>query len=204
MTRVLVMGFGPFGQVTENPTDAMVRKLGSEHSDLECRVLRTSYRYVQTELSSLLAQFEPDAAVLFGYANSADSIRIEVVAKNQNDTSLQDVEGRHAEALVLPGAPAEYGTTLPILKVEQVLALHGIESTRSSDAGGFVCNYSFYLLMHSAAAHGITIAGLVHVPNLKRYEERHQRKLDLDICASSVIEAVDASFAGPTGLMGSA
>ena len=190
MTRILVMGFGPFGQVIENPTDLMVRQLGSKDSDLECRVLRTSYRYVQAKLPSLLEQFEPDAVVIFGYANSADSIRLEVVAKNRLDTSLRDIEGRHAESLVLPGAPEQYSTTLPIPNIEQALALHGMESTRSNDAGGFVCNYSFFLLMNATVAQGVTFAGLIHVPNPELYRKRHQRDLDLDQCAEVVISTV--------------
>jgi pyroglutamyl-peptidase len=191
MTSVLAMGFGPFGQVTENPTESMVRKLGLEHSDLECRVLQTSYRYVQTELPSLLLQFKPDAVVVFGYAASADSIRLESVAKNRNDTSLQDIEGRFAEPLVLPDAPEQYRSTLPIPDIEQALALHGMESIRSSEAGGFVCNFAFFLLMHLAEAQGVKITGLVHVPNQKRYQERHRRELDLDMCAEVVISSVE-------------
>lgn len=194
MIRVLVMGFGPYGSITENPTEAMVKTLGLEHADIECHVLDTSYKYATQEIPALIRRCSPDAMVLFGYAPSADVVRLECIARNRSDTSLHDIEGNAAEGLVITDGPEQYKSTLPISRIEQALSLHDIGSVRSQEAGGFVCNYSFYLLMHVAEIHGIKIAGLIHVPNLTSYQTRSGRELDLDSLALVVVDEIARSF----------
>lgn len=194
MTRILVMGFGPFGSITENPTEAMVKTLGLEHADIECHVLDTSYRYVTQEIPALIRRCSPDAVVLFGYAPSADVVRLECIARNRSDTSLHDIEGNAAEGLVIPDGPEQYKSTLPISRIERALSLHGIDSARSQEAGGFVCNYSFYLLMHVAEIRGIKIAGLIHIPNLSSYQTRYPCALDLNFCASVILNELVRSI----------
>lgn len=194
MTRVLVMGFGPFGSITENPTEAMVKALGLEYAHIECHVLDTSYRCVTQEIPELIRRISPDAVALFGYAPSADVVRLEYIANNRSNVSFRDIEGNVAEGFVIADGPEEYKSTLPISKIERAFSLQDIESARSQDAGGFVCNYSFYLLMNSAKFHGIKSAGLIHIPNLKSYQERHRRELDLESCAWIVVDELVKSI----------
>lgn len=188
------MGFGPYGSISKNPTESMVRTFGREYPDIECHVLDTSYRYVTQEIPALIRRCSPDAMVLFGYAPSADVVRLECIARNRSDTSLHDIEGNAAKGLVIPDGPEQYKSTLPISRIEQALSLHDIGSVRSQEAGGFVCNYSFYLLMHVAEIHGIKIAGLIHVPNLASYQKHSGRELDLDSVALIVVDEIARSF----------
>ena len=194
MTRVLVMGFGPFGSIADNPTEAMVKTLGLEYAHIECHVLETSYRYVTQEIPVLIRRCSPDVVVLFGYAPNADVIRLESVARNRSDVSIRDVEGSVAEGSVIADGPEQYKSTLPISRIEQALSLQGIDSVRSREAGGYVCNYSFYLLMHVAEIHGIKIAGLIHVPDLTNYQTHSGRELNLNSLALIVVDEIMRSF----------
>jgi pyroglutamyl-peptidase len=167
---VLVTGFDPFGGSDVNPswqavhalhgrTIAGRRVVGAEVPT----VFGTSLR----RLAELLEEHQPELVVCTGQAGGRGAISLERVAINVNDARIPDNAGaKPIDTPVVAGGPDAYFTTLPIKAMLKALLDGGVNAEVSQTAGTFVCNHTFYGLMHTLAQprwEG-TRGGLVHVP----------------------------------------
>jgi pyroglutamyl-peptidase len=84
-----------------------------------------------------------------------------------NDARIADnVGAQPVDAPVVAEGPAAYFTGLPIKAMLQALQDAGVRAEVSQTAGTFVCNETFYGLMHLLAQpqwQGVR-GGLIHVP----------------------------------------
>ena len=55
---------------------------------------------------------------------------------------------------------------MPVDAIVEALRADGIPAAASRDAGGFLCNHVFYVLMRDLAGRGGVRGGFVHVPLL--------------------------------------
>jgi pyroglutamyl-peptidase len=96
-------------------------------------------------------------------------VRLERFALNAPDLTLEDVDGRRPPArYIREDGPAAYESGLPI---ERLLTLEVPEATlvESHYAGGYLCNFTFYEVMHLVARERRDLtAGFVHVPPAAR------------------------------------
>ena len=158
MTRVLVTGFEPWGSHEVNPSQLLAERLGGV-------VLPVSYGRAAAALRAAIAETEPDAVVAFGLADDRRAISIERFAHNLDEASTtdnDDAAGSGAE--IEPGAPLALATGLPADEIAAALRAEGLPAEISRDAGGFLCNHVFYVLLRSLD--GGRIGGFVHVPPL--------------------------------------
>lgn len=185
MKRILVTGFGPFGSYKVNPTEDLVKGFKAP-SVIGHYVFPTSYNSVRDELPELLIRTKPDAVIAFGLAPRATAIRLECVARHKSTSQKVDVNGQAWTGPIDECAPEYLPSTLPLESI--ALALNGLSIVYevSNNAGGYVCNYLFYLLQENARNLGITVTGLIHVPDPALYKRRHGVDLDLN----SLIEVV--------------
>ena len=170
MTRVLVTGFGPLGDVDVNPSETVVRALAADPAPnggvLATAVLPTAYGRAGRRIRELLLAERPDACLLLGVAQGAEALRLETIARNRADSLAPDVEGQVAAGLnAVEGGPPAYLATLPVARMRERLRGRGVAAVLSYDAGGYVCNHVFYLAAHTAAAAGRIACGFVHVPD---------------------------------------
>jgi pyroglutamyl-peptidase len=161
---VLVTGFEPFGGGATNPSQQIVEAL----EGVEKALLPVSYARAADELRRAVREASPDAVICFGQADGRAQISIERFAHNLDEAATTDnEEASGSGAPIDPAGPAAHPSTLPVDEIVEALRAEGIPAAPSRDAGGFLCNHVFYVLMrlleHERPA---AIGGFVHVPLL--------------------------------------
>jgi pyroglutamyl-peptidase len=157
VTGVLVTGFEPFGGSEVNPSQEIARELGGV-------VLPVSYARAADALRAAVRAAGPAVVICFGQADR-EEISVERFALNLDGTESEDNDGTVSAAEVDPDGPAAYRSTLPVDAVVAAVRAEGIPAGPSRDAGGFLCNHVFYVLMRlieQELPH--TAGGFVHVP----------------------------------------
>lgn len=167
---VLVTGFDPFGGSLVNPSWDAIHALdgrGIAGHRIVGAELPTVFGASLQRLEALMDQHQPRLVICTGQAGGRPAISLERVAINVNDARIPDNAGaKPIDAPIVPDGPAAYFTTLPIKAMLQALLDAGVRAEVSQTAGTFVCNQTFYGLMHMLARprwQGVR-GGLVHVP----------------------------------------
>ena len=82
----LVQGFGPFGGLTANPSELLVRDLAERHDpDTVTAVLPVSLREVTEAVPRLMATHRPSVWLGVGLAAGRTALSVETVAVNLAD-----------------------------------------------------------------------------------------------------------------------
>lgn len=163
MTKLLVTGFEPFGASTVNPSQQLVDALDG---DVAKALLPVSYARAADALRAAIAEHDPDVVICFGQADGRTGISVERFAHNLDEaTTTDNDEAPGSGAPIDAEGPAAYASSLPVDDIVAALRAVGIPAAPSRDAGGFLCNHVFYVLMRTLAARGGT-GGFVHVPLL--------------------------------------
>lgn len=166
--RTLLTGFGPFGSVTSNPSArivAVLERVGAPGHELTARVLPVSYEGAAREIEALLRDGSFDAALLMGVARRESCLRVEQRACLRRAGHLPDVDG-HVPADVEPaGAPEAYPAPVAVEGVMERLAAAGFAARLSEDAGGYVCNHTYYAALRTIHEAGLSTRCLfLHLP----------------------------------------
>jgi len=169
---ILATAFTPFGASQTNASEDLLRALGDEPGVTRA-VLPTEYERASREIVRLIRELRPSAVICFGVAASAEAVRLERVARNWDASSAPDNAGdvRNGQP-ILPDAPASYPATLPYDSISIALNAGRIPHTYSDDAGGYVCNHTFFCARHEIEESASAIpCGFIHVPPIKGPEE---------------------------------
>ena len=167
MTRVLVTGFEPFGGADVNPSQQLVENLASDPPDgveLTAVILPVVWDRAENELLGALKRERPELVVCFGQADGRAHVEIERFALNFDEGSDEAGELRKAE--ISADGPVAYRSSLPVDAIVEALRADSIPAAASRDAGGFLCNHVFYVMMHALADQSAVRGGFVHVPLL--------------------------------------
>ncbi|MFC7334783.1 pyrrolidone-carboxylate peptidase [Rhodocista pekingensis] len=172
MDRILITGFEPFLGHPVNPSALLAEALdgtvvaGARVSGVQ---LPVSYDGAGGAFAAAFDRVRPDAVLLFGLAFEEESIRLERVALNLDDTTHPDNLGqiRRGRPIAEDG-PVGYWSTLPLDTLADRLTEAGFPARTSRDAGGYLCNHLFFRARHLIAGRGLAVpAGFVHVPPLE-------------------------------------
>ncbi|WP_062309203.1 pyroglutamyl-peptidase I [Alicyclobacillus sendaiensis] len=170
MDAILITGFEPFQGEALNPSWEVARSLAGEtvgvHYRIIARRLPTVYGRAGEELVSAIREVKPRAVVCLGEAGGRTHVTPERIAINIMDARIPDNAGhRPIDEPIAPEGPAAYFSTLPIRAMVEAMRVAGVPAHISNTAGTFVCNDTFYRLMHFIAEHepGL-IGGFIHVP----------------------------------------
>jgi pyroglutamyl-peptidase len=156
VSTVLVTGFEPFGEHATNPS-ALVAK------SFDGVVLPVSYARAADVLRNAIDEADPDIVLCFGLADGDTAISVERFAHNLDEADVVDNEGANGSgAEIDPAGPLAYRSTLPVDEIVAALRAENIPATASRDAGGYLCNHIFYVLMQTLGPN--QIGGFVHVP----------------------------------------
>jgi pyroglutamyl-peptidase len=182
-SSVLVTGFDPFGGSDVNPSWQAVHALhGREVAGhrIVGGELPTVFGASIRRLEELMREHRPRIVLCTGQAGGRGAISLERVAINVNDARIPDNTGAQPiDTPIVPHGPAAYFTSLPIKAMLQSLLDAGVRAEVSQTAGTFVCNHTFYGLMHLLGQpewQGVR-GGMVHVPWLP---EQGQPSMRLD------------------------
>lgn len=158
MSGVLVTGFERFGDHEVNPSQLIAEELGGV-------VLPVSFARASGALLAAIDERGPELVVCFGLADGDAAISVERFAHNFDEPEAVDNEGANGSGLEIdPAGPLALRSTLPVDEIVAALRDADIPAAVSRDAGGYLCNHIFYVLMRALAPG--RAGGFVHVPSL--------------------------------------
>lgn len=159
-------GFEPFGGDSENASEGAVRALAGGWAGparLVTAVLPVSFAAAARELRHLVEQHRPDLVVAVGEAGRRRVVSIETRARNLDDARIPDNDGAQPLGVPVDEGPEWLPTRLDVDACVAAVARTGVPVEASDDAGTFVCNHVFRVLLTATDVP----AGFVHVPALR-------------------------------------
>ena len=158
---ILVVGFGPFLDVRDNPAARLA--LGVDGADIGGvpvigREIPVSYERGVQETLALVGQTRPRAVVGLGLAVKRTCVSVERWGRNRAASSMEDVDGARLSVLEVDG-PERAGSTAPVEALARALG-----ALVSEDAGGYVCNAWLYRVVRALGAPGAPEVVFVHLP----------------------------------------
>lgn len=171
MTRarsLLVSGFGPFGDVTFNPSGAIATALRDQppHGwDVHAAVLPVTFAGAPRALAEALAALEHAPSLLLGLGvHPGASFRLERCARAGFSAPVRpDTAGDTSYADAARGA-VDRACSLDLRALASLLLDAGAGAvTLSNDAGAYVCERVFHQLLELGAAYDVATLFL-HVP----------------------------------------
>lgn len=148
---LLVTGFGPFGDIVENPSSWLAGRLGEEF-----RILDVSWEAVDDFVSTFDGY---DRVLMLGVARSCRKPKVELLGRNHTGSTV-DTNGNTREGVILPNGPQVVRSRLWLDAPVSDWYRDGV-AMASGCAGGFLCNYIAYKM---AATRPEISSGFLHVP----------------------------------------
>lgn len=151
---ILLTGFGPFGEVDDNPSARLVRALhGAQLGGVPVRGLVLPVSYTRGPAAAIEAARTLRAQAVIGFGVAVRRSRIEVESRAVAACVGDDIDGQ------CPPCPAPGpATRAPTLDAAHLAACLG--AAVSTDAGTYVCNAWLYRV---PAALDVP-AGFIHIP----------------------------------------
>jgi len=198
--RILVTGFSVFPGAPVNPTERLVAALRADPSllaampdlgqaDIRVELLPVEYSAIPQLLETFGREFAPDIAVHFGLSAGATGFTLERLARNGTAAGRVDNSGALPAAACIVEGAGDHASTLPLETIHAALSARGLPAAWSDDAGGYLCNYVFYLSRSGAfPAFAPALSGFVHVPPLRETEPGNPNALPLaDLVAGAAL-----------------
>ena len=137
--RVLVTGFEPFGEYSENSSWAVAQRVAScgvEGAEVVAVQLPVSFARVGEALRGAIELHTPDLLIMLGQSTVTDRIKLERVALNMMDSSNGDNDGvKPDEEPIYEGEESALFTSLPIKRLRSAINEKGIAVKISNSAG---------------------------------------------------------------------
>lgn len=157
--RVLVMGFGPFLTITDNPAARLAREIdGMTRGDVALvgRVMPVSFERAVSETRAAVAEVAPVALIGIGVARMRSVITVEALGRNSADGKTPDVDGVCRLCLDADGPPQRSVTYPTASLASRIGAVVGY------DAGRYVCNAWIYEMLQAPCSR--PPIGFIHIP----------------------------------------
>lgn len=211
--RVLVTGFGPYGNTAINPSLAVVhalqKKSGGNSADdgveIIAKELSCEFFKCIEETKTYMTDCNPQAVIMLGEYPARAMVTVERVAINYNDSTrygCSDEAGYAPQGTkVVDDGPASYFSTLPLRRIVRDLRAKGIPSDISGDAGTLMCNHLMYGVLHhvlhtTSGRRRIPVpAGFVHLPALPEMAAREENLGMPSMTAELACQAVECIVA---------
>lgn len=199
--RILITGFSVFPGAPVNPTEKLIAALRDDglfavSGNIRMEVLPVEYAAVPGRLEALGRDFAPDIAIHFGLSARATGFTLERWARNGIAADRLDNSGTQPVSTLIIDGAGDFASTLPLDAIAAALASSGLPVAWSDDAGGYLCNYLFYLSRSPEfPAFASSMSGFVHVPPLRDHQPEHPHAMSLDELLSGAAAIVSACAA---------
>lgn len=198
LPRILITGFSIFPGAPVNPTEHLVRALAEAPGglaglgQLRFEVLPVEYGCVPGLLDRFGTEFAPDIAIHFGLSAKATGFTLERLARNGIAQGRADNSGAQPKAASIVDGAGDLQSTLPLAEIATALDKAGLPVDWSDDAGGYLCNYIFYLSRSPAhPTFAPSMSGFIHVPPLREAEPANPRAMALPELAAGAALIVE-------------
>jgi pyroglutamyl-peptidase len=171
--KILVSGFEPYGEMSVNPTQTLVREargFNLEGIEIHSVVLPVNYDECVDKITEEINHVSPDVVVSCGIYPGRTAVTPERVGLNVKDTMAEDLLAdkrgkKPVDELINPEGPDALFSGLPYRRINEHLLAAGVPSYVSNTAGTYICNNTMYgVLDHIRQNQLPTIAGFVHFP----------------------------------------
>ena len=200
MRKVLLTGFGPFGNDKVNPALEVIKKLDKQELKIKKEAIVISTIELPVVFGKAIEIFRkavpkvnPELILSIGQAGGRAVIAIERVGININDASIADNEGnKPQDEYIEPSGPAAYFTTINIRKTCEEIKKAKIPALISNSAGTYVCNNIIYGALHflmKTKKYSTIKYGFIHIPYIPSQiatKEKPIASMSLD----NIIEAI--------------
>lgn len=165
--RLLLCGFGSFPEAPLNPSAAVIATLAREAwapdgVGVDYLTLPVQWQGSAETILRQLQNVPADGILVVGVAVEAEGFRVETLARNAACATRPDQAGRMwGGSAIAANGPESLAATAPCEAMVAALGEAGLSVRSSDDAGDYLCNFTLYRLLHSAAAAQV---GFLHVP----------------------------------------
>ncbi|MCQ2436068.1 MAG: hypothetical protein MJ101_04095 [Clostridia bacterium] len=199
MKKILLTGFGPFGENTVNPSWLAVEATGEvDGYDIRRVRLPVEWGKARDILYASIDDFKPDMCLMIGLAASSDRIRIERIGVNlcgairDNMGLYPDMQGDVPRECRAADCDVDaLFSTFDYAAVKRSLDAVGIPAAYSYSAGTYLCNYVLFSALLKARLDNRNMkAGFIHVPCVAGHVNDNQPSLPLDTITLAVMTAM--------------
>lgn len=166
MKNLLLTAFEPFGNDYINASEIVLGKIPDVIGDIRVKkvLLPVVYKKAYESLAGIIKKENPACVICMGQAGGRNTITIEKIALNVNNSMMADNEGNvRLDQSIIDEGELAYTSTLPVSSL--LLACKGDIVSTSYSAGTFVCNDLFYRMMHDIRNSSLNCkAGFIHLP----------------------------------------
>lgn len=171
--KILISGFEPFGKMSINPTEELLKEAISfeiENVEISTVLLPVNYDECAEELIAKIEEVKPDVVISCGLAAGRTAITPERIGINIKDTGSGDPYPDNRgmipkDELIDKDGPDGLFSTLPNRLIEKNLKAQHIPAAFSNSAGTFICNNTLYAVLSYIRKNNLPIkAGFIHFP----------------------------------------
>lgn len=167
MCKILITGFEPFGNYTENSSWEVAKAVASCDVfgvEVVAEQLPVSFQRVGAVLRDAVERHKPDVLIMLGQSAFTDRVKLERVALNMMDSVKGDNDGaKPDEEPIYDGEESALFTSLPIKHLHSAIEAQGIAVKISNSAGLYVCNRTYYEALRLCKERAMQ-AIFVHLP----------------------------------------
>ncbi|XP_069622383.1 pyroglutamyl-peptidase 1-like protein [Ranitomeya imitator] len=163
---IVVTGFGPFRNYLVNSSWEAVKeleKLGlGDNVQLKIMELPVQYSEVEKKVNWIWTELQPQLSVHVGMSASSKAIALEQCGRNKGYME-GDLSGAHPQGgCCLLEGPERIESAVNMKSVCKNISCPGVDVIHSSDAGRYLCDYSYYISLHCGSGKAV----FIHVPPL--------------------------------------
>lgn len=166
MSKFLITGFEPFGELAENPTRLLIHKLQQQFTAdprFRFEILPTVFGESSKQLLEAAEEFQPDFVLLTGVAENASALRLESLAVNADHARIADNKGNQPiNQKIDQQGPEALRTVWELSALHSAIEELSLPVEYSFFAGTYVCNHIYYHAMNSLNCPVL----FMHVPNV--------------------------------------
>ena len=184
--KILITGFEPFGEYTENSSWVVANKVATQNTfgiDIALELMPVSFRSVAKTLRTAATRHNPDLLIMLGQAGSSDKVRLERIAINMMDARNADNDGFIPdEEPINTETPVALFTNTDIKQLYNAIVEQSIPVKISNSCGLYVCNRIYYEALMLCNEINKMKAIFVHLPlyDGQRDANENQHTLPLD------------------------
>ena len=196
--KVLITGFEPFGNYTENSSWTVAVKVaavGIDGVEIVASELPVSFNRVAKVIREEVGKHNTDILLMLGQSAMTDCIKLERVALNMMDSMGADNDGfTPDEEPIYKNASSALFTNVPIKKLCSAIEEEGIKVKISNSCGLYVCNRLYYEALTICNENPSVKAIFVHVPLLRREHKTMDEKetISIDCMVKAVIKSIES------------